>query len=421
MKKQILTFLCATSLMTATIAHIRPASAHASIVTAAPAVNAVVTESPKQIRATFKEQLQLGSSLSLIDANKQNVETGKAVIDPTDASGRTLVADVPVTLAAGKYTVSWKTLSVDGHTEKGTYAFTLDLPNVTGDVTLRFGLMAGKEPVACGKDIANLGAKRTKAQIMDARLYLTNIRLISADGKDVPLQLVPDGRWQSDKVALLDFEDGTGLCKEFGTKDLRDTVIGKVPAGKYNGIAFDMGVPFEVNHADVTTSKTPLNVKAMWWNWQNGYKFTRIDLKTNAPSPKDTFFIHLGSTGCGEAAMNHGAPKAGMEMTMTMKMTATMTMNAGNQPPKAVCKNPNMVGVRLNNFDPTKNRVVADLASLLTSVDISNPRPEPAGCMSGINDPDCTRLFPNFGLTLATGKVINGGRGQKFFRVGTLP
>ena len=77
--------------------------------------------------------------------------------------------------------------------------------------------------------------------------------------------------------------------------------------------------------------------------------------------------------------------------------------------------------MRLNNFDPAKNRIVADLAGLLTTVNLAQPKPMPAGCMSGVDDPDCTRLFPNFGLALATGDCLNGCRGQKFFRVEALP
>ena len=259
-----------------------------------------------------------------------------------------------------------------------------------GDVTLKFVLKAGNEAVTCGKEITGLGNKRSKAQIMDARLYLTNLRLISAEGKEVPLALTADNKWQSNEVALLDFENATGLCKEGGTKDLNNLVVGKAPAGSYTGIAFNLGLPFELNHADVATAKTPLNVQALWWNWQFGYKFARIDLKTNSPAPNDTFLMHLGSTGCGEVmAMSKDKP----------------------------CKNSNLVQVRLTGFDPSKDTIVADIASLLSNVNVAQPKPQPAGCMSGVDDPDCTSLFPNFGLSLKSGQCVNDCKGQKLFRV----
>lgn len=402
------------------------ASAHGEIESAEPTPNAKITQAPKQIKLVFSEELQaVGNSIVLLDAQGVKVGLGKTELDPTDAARKTLIASAPGALAPGKYTVQWKNLSVDGHAETGDYTFTFAAPAALVDMAIKFALMAGKDPVVCGKEIKNLGAQRNTAQITDARLYITNIRLIGADGKETPFALTPDNKWQSDKVALLDFENGAGLCRDSGNADLNDTIKGKAPAGSHVGIAFDLGLPFEMNHADVATSKAPLNVQALWWNWQNGYKFARIDLATNAPAPNDRFFIHLGSTGCGEAMMDHGASgvKSGAAMTATQALTGTaaMDMSASNKPPDKPCANPNLARVRLNNFDPARNRIVADLAGLLTNVNLAQPKPMPAGCMSGVDDPDCTRLFPNLGLVLATGDCLSDCRGQKFFRVESLP
>jgi len=38
-----------------------------------------------------------------------------------------------------------------------------------------------------------------------------------------------------------------------------------------------------------------------------------------------------------------------------------------------------------------------------------------------VDDPDCRRLIPNFGLSLANGQCVNGCRGQRFFRVEAVP
>ena len=372
-----------------------PVSAHAELEGAIPAPNSTVTESPTQLTLKFSEQIQLGTSVALLDASGQKVALTDAQVDSADPDGKTFIASVPPALISGKYSVQWKSLSVDGHTESGNYSFNVELPNVTGAVTLKFALKAGKETVTCGKDLTNLGLRRAKkivkTQIADARLYLSNIRLISADSQEVALQLKADGKWQSKDVALLDFEDGTGLCKDSGTPDMRFIIEGSVPAGKYNGIAFQLGVPFALNHADVATAQAPLNVQALWWNWQSGYKFARIDLRTDVTAPNNDFFIHLGSTGCDDIAMN--------------------------KPPTMPCKNPNTVQVKLTSFDPSADVIVADLAGLTAKVDIAHPRPQPAGCMSGTTDSDCNRLFPNFGLSLAAGQCANNCRGQKLFRV----
>lgn len=372
------------------------------LVSAEPAPNSTISTSPKQIKLVFSGPLQeVGHSINLLDAKQNKIALGKAMLDPADKSKKTLMAEVPVELAAGAYTVEWRVLYSDGHSEKQSYKFTLA---EMAEMTLTFAFKAGKEPVTCGKEIKNLGLRRTTAQIMDARMYISNIRLIGPGG-EVPFALIPDGKWQTDRIALLDFEDGSGLCKDTGNADLRDVIVGKAPAGKYTGIIFDVGIPFELNHADVAVEAAPLNIQALWWNWQTGYKFVRIDLATNSAPPNDKWFIHLGSTGCGKMAQGHGSDPHGM----------------ANKPPEEPCNNPNVVTVRLNRFDPTKDQIVADLAGLLTNVNIATSTPKPAGCMSGVDDPDCRRLIPNFGLALANGQCVNGCRGQRFFRVEAMP
>ena len=120
-------------------------SAHAELEKAEPAPNAKLTESPKQIKLVFGEELQaVGNGITLLDAKGAKVELTEVKLDPADATHKTLIAGVPK-LASGAYTVQWKNLSVDGHSKKGSYKFTLTLLNVTGDVTLRFGLMAGSQ------------------------------------------------------------------------------------------------------------------------------------------------------------------------------------------------------------------------------------------------------------------------------------
>jgi uncharacterized repeat protein (TIGR04052 family) len=394
------------------------AAAHSELVSADPAPNSQITTPPKQIKLVFSEALEpAGNSITLLDAKKKTVDIGKAALDPADGDMKTLIAAVPAALPLGDYTVQWKTLSTDGHSEKGSFGFTLAAPAAMADMAVKFAFVAGNEPVACGKEIKNLGAQRTTAQITDARLYVTNVRLLTANGKEVALALTPDNKWQSADVALLDFEDGTGKCRDSGNADVNDTIKGQAPAGSYTGIAFDMGLPFEMNHADVAVSKTPLNIQALWWNWQSGYKFARIDLATSSPMPNDKFFIHLGSTGCGAAMDEHGADPH----SATMTETAKMDMSAANKPPEAPCANPNLVRVRLAKLDPAKDTIAVDLAGLLGGVNIAKSTPEPAGCMSGVDDPDCKPLFPNFGLSLEGGECVKDCAGQRLFRVASLP
>jgi uncharacterized repeat protein (TIGR04052 family) len=275
--------------------------------------------------------------------------------------------------------------------------------NVSGEVKLNFAMKAGDQNIACGATVTGLGTSRSTVQIVDARFYVSNVRLVDAQGRAVPVNLQADGVWQSNRVALLDFEDATAGCREAGNQATRSTVAGTAPAGRYTGVMFDLGVPFDANHADVTKAAAPLNLPAMWWNWQGGYKFFRVDLKTDARAGENSWPIHLGSTGCGPAmqmnagaaaANPHGAPSSGAN-------------SAQQIPPKEPCRSPNVPAIVLNGFDPSRSVIVADIATLLEQVNLAENTPMPPGCMSGPDDPDCGKLMPAFGV----------GSSQRLFRL----
>ncbi len=398
----------------------QPVFAHADLVSAEPAVNASLTKPPTRLRLVFDETLaSVGTKVALINAAGAAIELPKGSVDPSDP--KAFIVEIPSLLSAGAYTVRWTAVSDDGHAEKGSYGFKVVAAAATasdGNQSIRFALRAGKSPITCATQLKGLGSKKTAARLLDARLHVSNVRLIDAAGKETPVVLANDGKWQDGRVALLDFENGAGLCREGGNPDLRDVVSAKMPAGTFTGLVFDVGVPQQINHVDVALAKSPLNVSAMWWNWQNGYKFLRLDLKT----AKDAFLIHLGSTGCGEAMMEPGAKAdATSAMTGTTMMTKTMVMDAGNKPPTKPCANPNRITVRLNKFDRTTDVVVLDVEQLLSGVDISAPSPQPSGCMSGTNDTDCSPLFANMGLSIASGLCEKECAGQRLFRVEAAP
>ena len=275
----------------------------------------------------------------------------------------------------------------------GTMHMDMDMPSglpaVGPDVTIRFAATVGSRPVSCGMIYSDLGTAKSRASLNDFRFYVSNLRLVDAAGKEVPVTLMQDGLWQYKDVALLDFEDGTGGCSEAGTPETNDKIVGTIAAGDYQQIRFDLGIPFELDHLDTTTAPAPLNLPALWWNWQVGYKFVRIDLQT-PDSESPAWFIHLGSTDCDSAN--------------------------GNTAPSAPCSNPNVASITLDGFNPVENFVVADLAGLLQNVNLNENSPMPPGCMSGPDDTDCAGLFPGFGLDLASGQRIEGSA-QTFFRV----
>ena len=97
------------------------------------------------------------------------------------------------------------------------------------DVTIQFAGRINGVDAACDTDYMGVGSAMSDAQIRDFRLYVSNIRLIDEDGNEVPVELEQDGVWQYENVALLDFEDASGLCADTGNADLNSTVVGTVP------------------------------------------------------------------------------------------------------------------------------------------------------------------------------------------------
>lgn len=88
-----------------------------------PAANETVAESPKTIRLWFSEKVEPRfSSITLMNADSSKIEIGKA--KATD-DPKSIVADVPVALASGKYLIRWRTAGDDGHAVRGTFSFSV--------------------------------------------------------------------------------------------------------------------------------------------------------------------------------------------------------------------------------------------------------------------------------------------------------
>jgi uncharacterized repeat protein (TIGR04052 family) len=212
------------------------------------------------------------------------------------------------------------------------------------------------------------------------------------------VELAQDGIWQHRNVALLDFEDGTGPCRN-GTTALNTTVRGTAAVGNAQGdvvgVRLTLGVPFELNHGDPTLAPAPLNTTAMFWNWQGGYKFVKFDTSSsgisdqrpaarNVLGPVTRYSVHLGSTGCSAA-------------TRTQAPTA--------------CHHPNRATVELRFGDLGSAVIVADMGRVLarSNVDINAPGTA-AGCMSAPDDADCPSILQALGTTPGSVQTLLAAR-----------
>jgi methionine-rich copper-binding protein CopC len=104
------------------------ASAHADLKSSIPAAGATVATAPQKVVAVFTEALKAeGKELKVTDASGAVVDMGDTTLDKSDADRTTLFVSLKSELANGSYTVNWKNTSTDGHTEAGSFTFTIGM------------------------------------------------------------------------------------------------------------------------------------------------------------------------------------------------------------------------------------------------------------------------------------------------------
>lgn len=250
-------------------------------------------------------------------------------------------------------------------------------------VTVDFAALINGAAFTCGDTYSSVGVANTTITPVDYRFYVHDVTLVAADGTEEVVELDQDGTWQRANVALLDFENGSGPCVN-GTSPMNTSVRGTVPAGSYTGLRFTLGVPEDLNHADQTTAAAPLDLTSLFWSWNGGYKFLRID-HTSEAQPEG-WFVHLGSTGC--------------------------TPSGDPTVPATSCANPHRPIFEFASFDWQTDEVAADLGSLLANSDVTR-NTGAKGCMSFPNDPECHVVMNNLGLPYEGSQPS----GQSFFSI----
>ena len=109
--------------------------------------------------------------------------------------------------------------------------------------SVTFAPIVNGMPFQCGATYTNIGVTQTTIQPQDFRMYVHGVTLIRANGEQHPLVLTQDKKWQFQDIALLDFEDGTGLCNT-ASPETNFSVVGRAPQhNDYTGVQFTLGVP----------------------------------------------------------------------------------------------------------------------------------------------------------------------------------
>jgi len=99
------------------------ALAHAKLIRARPNAFETLAETPASVELWFNERLEDEfNSIEVVDSAGRMVEEGHARVNPQD---RTNLRARINTLPPGSYVVRWKILSVDGHTARGRFIFSV--------------------------------------------------------------------------------------------------------------------------------------------------------------------------------------------------------------------------------------------------------------------------------------------------------
>lgn len=203
----------------------------------------------------------------------------------------------------------------------------------------------------------------SKWRFTQLQFYISSIELKNKAGKWQKAPLVKSP-YQTDNSALLGEH-----CNSSNTKNkAKWSLIFDESAELANAVAmrFDLGLPFTVNHLNPLTQDSPLNIPTMFWSWQQGHKFLRLEMTSNS----DNWLFHLGSVGCKAASPLRS--------------------------PKDECRYPNRYPfeLALNNEN---NQIIFDLSALLNNVLITKQ----TSCQSSPEKSSCKQLFENLKQTNA--------------------
>ena len=96
---------------------------HLQMIRSLPSADSTVTESPSEVRLWFNERPELAVSRITVTGPDGAIAAGRPQATDDTLS---FAVGVPVSLAAGAYTVAWRTAGGDGHVLRGSYEFRVD-------------------------------------------------------------------------------------------------------------------------------------------------------------------------------------------------------------------------------------------------------------------------------------------------------
>lgn len=125
-RPQTLAFALLVALLLAVALQTAPASGrHLALVKSDPVNGAMLSTPPKEVHLWFSQRPNLKLTRVVLTGPKSDtIETEKP--KPADTTGKRISVEVESKPGPGKYVVSWRTLSRDGHAVAGKFTFTID-------------------------------------------------------------------------------------------------------------------------------------------------------------------------------------------------------------------------------------------------------------------------------------------------------
>ncbi|MEM9813819.1 MAG: MbnP family copper-binding protein [Pseudomonadota bacterium] len=282
---------------------------------------------------------------------------------------------------------------------------------------LRFMAMHGDSPTGCTEAISGLGAAGdVTVGISDLRFYVSGIVFLDAAGAPLATELSPSDFQlitPEGSVALVDLTDAsTGACAPGsisfgeGTERVNDSVTGTRAPGDAAGVTFRIGVPQGLMRtviAATAAEDAPSPMREMYWNWAGGYRHFVLNHTVDVADGRfGEGYLHIGSMDCGPAEGKALSDRDRCGFVYTPAVTLPIT------------------------GEGTETVVAIDLEPLFAAVDFVAPvydaetfavigeRPG-TDCHSSSRQPDCTTIFPTFGLDMETGEA--DAAANRIFRI----
>jgi len=161
-------------------------------------------------------------------------------------------------------------------------------PTVSGSLHLDFDNVVGNEDLKLNtQTYQNSVGESFTVSIFN--YYISNIELLKADGSSF---IVP--------------QDSSYFLIRESNEESQKATVNNVPVGEYTGVRFIVGIDSTRSVADESKRKGildrfsgPTNEEAMYWDWNPGYIFMKIEGSSPAAveSPNGKYYYHIGGFG----------------------------------------------------------------------------------------------------------------------------